>query len=176
MNLFHNLRNKGSLFILSTILTTACVNHITEEEDGISNDGNIPLRFVADIQKIAHTRVAGNSFEEGDSVGLYALVGSTTMKEERYADNLCFIRSSKEEFVSNEAVYYPDDGVALDLISYYPYQKTGVAIGESTMQVGVEPDQNIPANYSHSDFLIASREGVLASKEAVALTYKHRFF
>lgn len=175
MNIFHNLKDKGSLFIFSTILISACVNHIAEE-DGISNDGNIPLRFVADIQKITHTRVAGNSFEEGDTVGLYALVGSTTMKEERYADNLCFIRSSKKEFVSNEAVYYPDDGVALDLISYYPYQKTGVAMGESTMQVGVEPDQSDSANYSHSDFLIASRENVSASKEAVALTYNHRFF
>lgn len=176
MNLFHNLGKRGSLFILSTILIAACVNHTAEEEDGISNDGNISLRFIADIQKMTHTRITGNSFEERDSVGLYALVGSTTMKEERYGDNLCFVRSSEGEFVSNETVYYPDDGVALDLISYYPYQKIGVAIGESTLQVGVESDQAIPANYSHSDFLIASREGVLASKEAVTLTYDHHFF
>lgn len=107
---------------------------------------------------------------------LFALAGTTTMQEERYVDNLHFIRSSNGEFESNESVYYPDDGVTLDLISYYPYQKSGVGIGESTMQVAVSTTQNIPDDYSHSDFLIASKEEVLASKEAVALTYNHQFF
>lgn len=176
MKIFHSLGNKGNLFILFPILVAACVNHVTEEEKGISNDGNIPLKFIADIQKITHTRIAGNSFEEEDSVGLFALAGATTIKEERYADNLCCVRSSEGEFVSDELVYYPDDGVTLNLISYYPYQKEGVAIGESTMQVKVEPDQSISDNYSHSDFLIASRENVSASQEAVALTYDHKFF
>ena len=91
-------------------------------------------------------------------------------------DNLHFIRSSNGEFESNESVYYPDDGVTLDLISYYPYQKSGVGIGESIMQVAVSTTQNIPDDYSHSDFLIASKEDVSASKEAVALTYNHQFF
>ena len=45
--------------------------------------------------------------------------------------NLHFIRSSNGEFESNESVYYPDDGVTLNLISYYPYQKSGVGIGET---------------------------------------------
>ena len=113
---------------------------------------------------------------KGDEVGLFALAGTTTMQEERYVDNLHFIRSSNGEFESNESVYYPDDGVTLNLISYYPYQKSGVGIGESTMQVAVSTTQNIPDDYSHSDFLIASKEEVLASKEAVALTYNHQFF
>lgn len=98
------------------------------------------------------------------------------MQEERYVDNLHFIRSSNGEFESNESVYYPDDGVTLDLISYYPYQKSGVGIGESIMQVAVSTTQNISDDYSHSDFLIASKEDVSASKEAVALTYNHQFF
>lgn len=51
-----------------------------------------------------------------------------------------------------------------------------MGIGESTMQVAVSTTQNIPDDYSHSDFLIASKEEVLASKEAVALTYNHQFF
>ena len=36
--------------------------------------------------------------------------------------------------------------------------------------------QNIPANYSHSDFLVATKEDVLATQEAIALTYNHKFF
>ncbi len=49
-------------------------------------------------------------------------------------------------------------------------------MGESTMQVSVATSQNKQADYSHSDFLIASKEDVLASKEAIALTYNHQFF
>lgn len=176
MKVFHTLGNGVSVFFLFSVLTAACVNRITEETTEIASDGNIPLKFIAGIQDRPNTRVAGNRFEEGDEVGLFALAGSTTMQEERYADNLCFVRSSAGEFISSETVYYPDDGVALDLISYYPYQETGVAIGQSTLQVGVESNQSISANYSHSDFLIASRKEVVASKEAIALTYDHHFF
>lgn len=176
MKVFSNLQKGVSFFVLFTTLLTACVNHISEEEGEIINNGDIPLKFVADIHEVVNTRVANNSFEEGDEVGLFALAGNTTMQEERYADNLHFVRSSNGEFVADESVYYPDDGVTLNLISYYPYQEEGVAMGESTMQVSVATSQNEQADYSHSDFLIASKEDVLASKEAIALTYNHQFF
>ena len=155
---------------------TACVNHISEEEGEIINNGDIPLKFVADIHEIMNTRVVNNSFGEKDEVGLFALAGTTTMQEERYADNLHFVRSSTGEFVSDESVYYPDDGVTLNLISYYPYQNSGVAMGESSMQVTVATTQDKLDDYSHSDFLVASKKEVLASKDAVALTYNHQFF
>lgn len=172
----HNLFTGVGSFIFCSILLTACVNHISEEEGELVNNGDIPLKFVADIHEVANTRVISNNFEEGDEVGLFALAGTTTMQEERYADNLHFVRSSSGEFVSDESVYYPDDGVTLNLISYYPYQKNGVAMGESTMQVTVATSQDVSDDYAHSDFLIASKEDIMASKEAVALTYNHQFF
>lgn len=176
MKTYYNLFKGIGLFILCFTLLTACVNHISEEGEENVDNGNIPLKFVAYIHGIVNTRVANNSFGEGDEVGLFALAGATTMQEERYADNLHFVRSSNGEFVPDESVYYPDDGVTLNLISYYPYQKSGVAIGESSMQVTVETTQDKPDDYSHSDFLVASKEDVLASKEAVALIYDHQFF
>ena len=176
MKACHGLLLGVGSFIFYAVLLTACVNHISEEEEEIINNGDIPLKFVADIHEVVNTRVANNNFEEGDEVGLFALAGNTTIQEERYADNLHFVRSSSGEFVSDESVYYPDDGVTLNLISYYPYQQGGVAMGESTIQVSVAASQNEPEDYSHSDFLLASKEDVLASKEAVALTYNHQFF
>ena len=86
------------------------------------------------------------------------------------------VRSADGEFIADESVYYPDDGVTLNLISYYPYREEGVAMGESKMSVSIETEQNIPANYSHSDFLVATKEDVLATQEAIALTYNHKFF
>lgn len=79
------------------------------------------------------------------------------MKEERYADNLRFFRTSEKVFESSEPIYYPDDEVTLRLISYYPYQEEGVNMGESTMSVAVETDQNLSAGYFCSDFLVASQ-------------------
>lgn len=176
MKLSHSLCRGLGLCVFFLALTTSCVNHIAEEDENVINDGDIPFRFVANIQEVVNTRMAGNNFEEGDEVGLFALAGSTTMKEERYADNLLFVRSSDGEFVADEAVYYPDDGVTLNLISYFPYRKDAVAMGESAMQVEVSTKQDMPANYAHSDFLIATKENVLAAKEAISLTYKHKFF
>lgn len=176
MKTWHNLcRGIGFLIFISTVLV-ACVNRISEEEGEVIDNVNIPLKFVADIRNVVNTRVANNSFEEGDEVGLFALAGNTTMQEERYVDNLHFVRSSNGEFISDESVYYPDDGVTLNLISYYPYQEKEVEMGESTMQVSVATNQHEPADYSHSDFLIASKENVSASKETVSLTYNHQFF
>ena len=108
MKTFHDLFVGVGLFILYSVSLTACVNHISEEGERINN-GDIPLKFVADIHEIVSTRVANNNFEEGDEVGLFALAGNTTMQEERYADNLHFVRSSSGEFVSDESVYYPVD-------------------------------------------------------------------
>ncbi|MEY8684794.1 fimbrillin family protein [Bacteroides sp. AN502(2024)] len=176
MKLFCNQQKVVGLLVLYSILLSACVNHISEEEADIVNNGNIPLKFIADIRGAVGTRMANNHFDEGDEVGLFALAGATTMQEERYVDNLRFVRSSNGEFESNESVYYPDDGATLNLISYYPYQTSGVGSGESTMQVAVSTTQNVADDYSHSDFLVASKEDVLASKEAVALTYNHQFF
>ena len=56
------------------------------------------------------------------------------------------------------------------------YQNSGVAMGESSMQVTVATTQDKLDDYSHSDFLVASKKEVLASKDAVALTYNHQFF
>ena len=178
MKVFYNLQRCVGFLVLFSILLAACVNHISEEEEAgvVVNDGNIPLKIIADIHEVANTRVANNTFEKGDEVGLFALAGSTTIKEERYADNLHFVRSADGEFIADESVYYPDDGVTLNLISYYPYREEGVAMGESKMPVSIETEQNIPANYSHSDFLVATKEDVLATQEAIALTYNHKFF
>lgn len=176
MKEFHGLMGKIGLCIFFSVTMLSCVNKLTEEGEDILNDGNIPLRFVATIEEITKTRMVGSTFSEGDEVGLFAMAGTTTIKEERYVDNLFFKRSANSVFESDELIYYPDDGTALSLISYYPYQKEGVAMGESIIKVAVSPKQNELGNYSHSDFLVASKENVSATNEAISMTYKHKFF
>lgn len=157
------------------ILFTACVNRISE--NGEQEDyGKISVKLMPTIQSGVATRIANNKFEVGDSIGVYAMLGSGSLEGERYADNLAFGRSSEDIFVPNVALYYPEQEFTLNLISYYPYGEKGVAFEESSMLVGVKPDQSVLANYSASDFLVALLKDVRASKDPVKLTYKHRFF
>ena len=76
MKVFHYLPKNIGSFAIFSILLTACVNHISEENEAIIADGNIPLKFVTDIHELINTRIVGNSFEEGEGVGLFALAGS----------------------------------------------------------------------------------------------------
>ena len=77
MKVFYNLQRCVGFLVLFSILLAACVNHISEEEEAgvVVNDGNIPLKIIADIHEVANTRVANNTFEKGDEVGLFALAG-----------------------------------------------------------------------------------------------------
>ena len=163
------------LILILPFFITACVNHFLEDGESTTDNNNIPLRFTADIHKVVKTRISDNTFDQDDAVGLFALAGSTTLTEERYADNLLFINSEDGIFETEEAIYYPEDGITLDLISYYPYKENGIDIGESKMQVSIETDQSISANYSHSDFLVGRLEKQYASKETLIMPYKHKF-
>lgn len=68
----YNLFVGIGLFILGSILLIACVNHISEEDEATTDDGNIPLKFIANIHELSNTRVTNNKFEVGDEVGLFA--------------------------------------------------------------------------------------------------------
>ena len=52
MKLFYNLQRGVGLFVFCTILLSACVNHISEEEEDSVNNGDIPLKFIADKPKV----------------------------------------------------------------------------------------------------------------------------
>ena len=52
MKVFHYLPKNIGSFAIFSILLTACVNHISEENEAIIADGNIPLKFVTDIHEL----------------------------------------------------------------------------------------------------------------------------
>ena len=137
---------------------------------------SIPFSFVGHVSKMASLRMQDDSFEEGDSVGVFALAGSSSLEEERYFDNECFVRSSGSLFTAADPLFYPDSETPLDIISYYPYSPQGIAPGESALAVSVQADQGIAGNYPKSDFLVAEKTGQHASMEPVDLEYRHKFF
>ena len=158
-----------------SVLFSACVNRVAEESGEVAGQ-SIPFSFVGHVSKMASLRMEDDSFEEGDSVGVFALAGSSSLEEERYFDNECFVRSSGSLFTAADPLFYPDGQTPLDIISYYPYSPQGIAPGESALAVSVQADQGIAGNYPKSDFLVAEKTGQHASMEPVDLEYRHKFF
>lgn len=150
---------------------TACVNSV---ESDIVTEGDIPISFSVDIKK-SSTKVANNLFEDGDKVGLYSVLSGGSIADVRYINNLRLVADGNNTLIPKKPVFYPEgDGVALDFISYYPYQEEGAPKGSSQILLSVHSDQSDKAKYSESDFLVAKKQDVCGSNEPVKLTFKHQ--
>lgn len=167
-----SIKNKSLMaLLLCTIpLFTACVNEIESED----SSGTVPIKFSTKVSN-TNTRVTDTAFEKGDKVGLYAMLPSTSITEKRYIDNIWLECGENEIFTPEKTVFYPAGDATLDFISYYPYLKTGIPIGKSTIPVSTQTDQSKDGNRVLSDFLIASEEDIASSEDAVELQYKHKF-
>lgn len=154
-------------------LFCSCVNEIDSETSPDAVPGTIPINFTTKVSK-ADTRVTNTAFEKGDKVGLYAMLPSTPITEKRYIDNLQLEYGEKNAFIPEKTVFYPAGDATLNFISYYPYQSTGIKTGQSTIPVSVQTDQSNAKNLSLSDFMIASKNDVASSEDAVVLNYKHK--
>lgn len=162
---------KLCLLVLCVICFVSCVNNVSS--DAPTTDKDIPIKFTTNIGCLP-TRISNNNFEENESIGVFACIQPAVISGKRFIDNLCFTCSSNE-FVPTQSVYYPAGNVLLDIISYHPYQSAGVESGKMSMPVSVKTTQNINADYSYSNFLVASKKGVTASQTAIDLNYKHKF-
>ena len=170
-------------FIAVTSLNS-CVNNVSSDEDETNvstvTEGETPITFKAKINASttvsanAATRVTESSFDDGDQVGLFAMIAGTSLDGTRYIDNLLLIANSDGTLTPEKTVYYPIGGYNLDFIAYYPYTTDGVPSGTSTISVSVQTDQSTADGLSLSDFLSASEDNVAGSEDAVTLDFYHR--
>ena len=62
MNILFRMEKGIAVCLFSSFFVLACVNHIPGEKAAVSN-GDIPLKFIADIRESVGTRMANNNFE-----------------------------------------------------------------------------------------------------------------
>lgn len=160
------------LFGYCLFMATACINEIPSENPEIQ-EGDIPITFSVQIEKPA-TKITDNLFDANDQIGLYALISGDDMAGERYIDNLLLTCGEDNELIPDKDVYYPEGDYTLDFIAYYPYNPEGAEKGKATIPVSIQPNQEDAADYSASDFLTATKDGVSGSKKTVSLDFKHR--
>lgn len=156
---------------LNVFFTTACINHVSEEEEPLT-PSDLPIRISTQIL-CTTTRIAGNEFEDNDAIGLYVLAQPQTIAQQRYVNNMRFT-CNYPDFIPDEKIYYPAGNVKCDFISYYPYQTTGFKEGEDKIDITIQADQSTSAHYSSSDFLVAKASAITPSKSAVELKHNHK--
>ena len=107
------------LSLITLIAFSAC----NKENDDLHKQQSLPVSFSSSIE--AQTRVIGTNWENGDKVGVFAIESGTTLQDETIVENynnLSFSTSGNGNFThDSQAIYYPEDGSAIDFISYYPY-------------------------------------------------------
>ena len=149
----------------------SCVNNLDFDEEDSKGSYSIALST-----RILHheTRVAGDDFEIGDEIGLFVMNQPALIDQERHVDNIKYTYSSAYEFSPEKTIFFADEDVLSDFISYYPYKKNAVKQGESTIEVEIYTNQDEQNYFSNSDFLVAVSTGIYPSLEAVNLVFKHK--
>ena len=136
------------------LLCGACGKGDADRTDRPSAAG-LPIRVEPVI-----TRATETDFENGDAIGL-----TVSRESGVYATNekLVFDGTS----FGGSLVWYAEGADVASLSAYSPWQESGVPTSFT-----VQADQS--AGTASSDFLAASKTGVLPSANAVAMVFQHR--
>lgn len=155
---------------------SACVNNIPGEDDGKGTEPVAERKVVVFSAEIAAeaTRMIDNKFQVGDKIGLFAVLPTGSLENDRYADNLMLEYQSDGTLVAQQPLYYPEDDAPMELYCYYPYQKEGIAAGSTLLPVAVATDQQTDDSFAQSDFLVARVTGVTATSAPVKLSFYHK--
>lgn len=154
-----------------TILFSSCVNSISED---IPEPGDIPIKFSTDIL-CNTTRVTNADFEPDDAIGLYVLIQSKRIDQERYIDNEKLTCSELSGLQPEKILYYPEDeGALCEFISYYPFQESGIPSKNNSLDISIKTDQSTDEALSESDFLVAINKDISPSAKPVPLAFRHK--
>ncbi len=134
----------GSLLLASTLLFSSCQRSggCGCEVDDPYAKGKGDLRVSSNIVQPG-TRVAGETWEVSDAIGIFALNEGQALGANNYATNAKYTTASAGEKVvftsAMEGINLPSTG-NLDLVAYYPYQQ-----GVTTELAFDTSDQSKPA-------------------------------
>lgn len=149
---------------LAAMLATACTK---EEGTDVSGPRSIvidpTLLEMSKTTASVHTRATDVDFEAGDAIGL-----TITMTDgSKHADNARFSFGNGKFTSDDNLIWYEDIGLTSNLVAYHPY-----AAAVPT-EFTVKTDQS-GANYTLSDLMIATKEGVTPTVDATNMTFYHQ--
>ncbi len=163
------MKKKVLLLIYSIALVFNACDKAHDSVDVSIEESNY-ARFIGVVDTKSSTRIAGNEWESGDAIGIYAFESKKEPPNEVFDnnENLKFItKDGNGEFESTSSnIYYPVDG-ALDFIAYYPYQKD---IVDNKYIIDISNQENTgDIDLLYSD----NAKEISNSNSAVELNFKH---
>lgn len=100
---------------------------------GCNKDGVVlkhdtsPFIFTAINIDEPQVRMSGSQWDNGDQIGIFAIKSGSELNEANIIDgssNMPYETVSNSQFFPKDKyLYYPKDGSAMDIISYYPYSE-----------------------------------------------------
>jgi uncharacterized protein (TIGR02145 family) len=161
----HNIAYIAAFAVIS-MLIPSCSNN---ENDDDSRE-KCPMNFSAQITAIV--RSEGNSFTNGDKIGLFVTTTDYKVAGSRYLDNT-LLTYNNGSITSAQTLYYPDWTSSCDFLAYYPYSDDGATVGTALIPVSTKADQTKDADYYVSDFMVAETSST-PTAETVTLPFSHR--
>lgn len=107
------------------------------------------------------TKATEVNFEEGDKIGLTIVTEGAT---ENYVTNECMTFAA--DVFTSDLEWYADVYTKADMYAYYPYSETGTPVSYSQ-----HTDQS--AGIGAADFMMAVKNDVLPTSNAVTMVFKH---
>ena len=164
------MKTKHIIYMVSA-LALAFVSCQQDEFRGAAGDDTMSFSI---LSPNALGRVADDTFEAGDKIGLYVTdyVDATTPAPLQISGNRAnneLVAYDGEAWEAERPIYW-GAGKA-DVYAYHPY--IGEVSDVESQPFSVATDQSVDGAYEHSDLLWAKAEGVQQSGGAVALAMKH---
>lgn len=124
---------------------------------------------------VDNTRVTGNSFENGDKIGLFVVNHQTDgssvalAPSGNYVDNMQYTYSGT--WTPASPIYWKDNTTHADFYLYYPYTSSISSV--TAFPYSVKANQSNLVDYKAGDLLIGKTTNVAPSETAVKISAKH---
>jgi hypothetical protein len=141
---------RTKIFLMAAIVAATVMTSCGNNEDEMNNGADrVAVKFQSTGVDVAQTRVTGNAWNAGDSIGIYMVDHSTTDIAEG-AENIQYKANAGGTgqigfTAASTVIYYPVPG-SVDFIAYHPYQSTltnwiykvDVSSGKQASQTGID--------------------------------------
>lgn len=156
------------LTIIGILTLVSCNSEINCPENPLALTNQV--KFNSTIGERTETRASGTTWDQGDAIGIYALIANQALSDQSIYDGKANIKHTTPGdgvfTAATTAITFPETG-NLDFVAYYPYQQT---INNYTYQVNVSNQSNPAA----IDVLYSNNaKGIGKTTSPVGLVFKH---
>ncbi len=160
------MKTKDLLFLFISLFLISCEGEIIDK-----SLGSRPANINAIITNVNNSRMTGDAWENGDSIGMYMKKENTNLNVGILADNIKYVTTGGSTFTAanpDEDILFPFNGSNVDFIAYFPYKKN---ISNYAYPVDVT-NQN---NQSALDLLYSNNAiGLNSANPNVNLNFSHQ--